>query len=651
MALPVALPVAISAIKALVRFRDRIDTILSLNETTTGLPFALPPAPKHNAPFLKAMLTYCKTDQGKMALHLHGLEAAYEKVAADPYSISAAIDGPRNDLFELFYVASDTAATYLGPDDKPWVRGPSPDMRLAYFIVESQRLSKNPVLARVLLTAADTLLEFAGENASLFVSSPSTRAIVEDLIEEFAGKRDFDDEGLDVVFKSLLGSAIVAFAKNPPDVDGRPALKALFTALGNVRDSLGNDFVAKIISVEGFEKLISAYALESSKDPTFITTSPLLQKPLTAMLSRIGNDFPQMVDDSKAFLGVLEAGLGAASGDMVELIRREFDDQPALATVLALTMDRIGQEAQKSRLFDSLTKGTLIADLYRISLSAIAAAPLRFSGKSDVDQFISRLVSGLALTLSQKELTEAFSQDTLKALASQALTVLAQSPEVLVGYDKFATAVLSAVFKAGAQAIGDGVTKDDLTEIAAVIIKTSSENTALLGLDDRLCTIIACIGGALDAPLLCGLNTAKGRKDLLLACFQAVAANPVVWGQWEEKDLVQPLIEAVLDGLKKDPTTLLTGPVLVDSVRRILLATARRGSVILDKSITSDALKFLLAVSLERAGSQIGKTIDGENLPAFLERVVMSYLASPFALTGIPTPALEALFVKAVLEI
>lgn len=548
-------------------------------------------------------------------------------------------------------MASDTAATYLGPDNKPFVRGPSPDMRLAYFVVESQRLAKNTVLARVLLTAADTLLEFAGENASLFVSNPSTRAIVEDLIEEFAGKRDFDDEGMDVVFKSLLGSAVVAFTKNPPDADGRPALKALFAALGSVRDSMGKDFVARIISVAGFEKLISAYALESSKDPSFITTSPLLQKPLASMLSRIGIDFPHMVDDPKAFLGVLEAGLGAATEDVSGIIDREFGNQPALAAVLELVMTSIGQEAQKNQLFAGLATGTLVADLYRTTLTALAAAPLKFAGKDDVDKVITGLVAGIAQTLSQKELSQAFSPDTLRALASQSLAVLAANPEFLAGNDKFATTLLGAVLASGARAIGNGATKDDLIEILAAAIKAASENGALIGLDKKLCAIISCIGSTLDAPHLRTLNTAKGQKDLLIACLQTVAANPVIWGKWEEKDLVKPVLVAVIDGLKTDPTVLLTGPVFVDSIRRILLVAARRGSVIADKSITSDALKFLLALSLEQAGNQIGKTIDGENLPAFLERVVMSYLASPFVLTGIFAPALEALFAKAMIGI
>ena len=65
MPLPIAIPLAISAIKALLRFRDQVDTILSLNEATTGLPFALPPPPTDNAPYLPAMRSFFQAGDGQ----------------------------------------------------------------------------------------------------------------------------------------------------------------------------------------------------------------------------------------------------------------------------------------------------------------------------------------------------------------------------------------------------------------------------------------------------------------------------------------------------------------------------------------------------------------------------------------------------------
>ena len=152
----------------------------------------------------------------------------------------------------------------------------------------------------MLLAASDTLFVFAGENANLFISNPQTRSLVENLIEEFASKRDFNDEGIETIFKALLGSTVLAFANNPGILANKPALKALFAALGDVRDQLGNNFVAKIISVDGFEQLIAAFATGVAKDPAFIINNDLVQKVLTATLTEIGNNFVAIVDDPKA---------------------------------------------------------------------------------------------------------------------------------------------------------------------------------------------------------------------------------------------------------------------------------------------------------------------------------------------------------------
>ena len=49
--------------------------------------------------------------------------------------------------------------------------------------------------------------------------------------EEFADKRDFDDESAETIFKTLLGSTIVAVAENPGRLAEESALKPLFAAI------------------------------------------------------------------------------------------------------------------------------------------------------------------------------------------------------------------------------------------------------------------------------------------------------------------------------------------------------------------------------------------------------------------------------------
>ncbi len=632
MAFPIAIPVAISAVKALIRFRGQLDTILSQNVTTTGLPFALPPAPTDDARYLKDMLGFFSTDQGKMVLHLRGLAEEFKNVEASPHSTDASIDEKRKKLFELYYLAADVRPDILGPSDPGQAapaRGPSADMRLAYFVVESQRLSRNMATVRVLLATADTLLEFTGENAGLFISNPQTRSLIENLIEEFAGKRNFDDDGIETIFKSLLGATLAALANHPGDLVNKPAMKALFAALGDVRDKMGNNFAAEIISMEGFEKLVASYATFAAKDPSFMTDNVYLQQVLSAMLGMIGSDFPKMVKDPKAFLGILEAGLGAATAHVNILLKGKLEGQPVLAAVLKSVCGEVEALAHKNALFKNIGSGQLIADIYKTGLQAVAANPVLFSTQNDTNKFISSLLSGLASALAQKDLSTLFSEDTLRALASESLVVLSANATFLTGHHEFATNLLAAVFQSGAKSIKDGVTKDDLIDIAKAALKAASENIALVRMDARFAAIISSFCNACSGVDSKQLTTAQGRKDLVLISLQVVAANPQVWGQWEEKKLAQPLVEAVLAGLKEDPTQLLSGPVLVDAVRRILISVARRGNQIISKSVSPEVLKNILLQCLKRANQEIGKTVDGENLPLYLERAVISFMAVP----------------------
>ena len=133
-------------------------------------------------------------------------------------------------------------------------------------------------------------------------------------------------------------------------------------------------------------------------------------------------------------------------------------------------------------------------------------------------------------------------------------------------------------------------------------------------LNTQLAATIASLGDAIAAGGLQQLLNPQGRKALLLAALQAVAANPTVWGGLQDRKLIQPLVKAILQGLATDQTHLLSGPVLVDAAQRILLAAVRRGQQLIDQALSPDDLKKLLMMAVHRAQQEIGKTIDGELL-------------------------------------
>ncbi|MFZ4628331.1 MAG: hypothetical protein ACOYNR_08385, partial [Blastocatellia bacterium] len=65
--MPVAITpsLVISVVFDLIRYRDRVETILAVREAGEGLPFLLPPAPADEAPHLEEMIAFFATPPGQ----------------------------------------------------------------------------------------------------------------------------------------------------------------------------------------------------------------------------------------------------------------------------------------------------------------------------------------------------------------------------------------------------------------------------------------------------------------------------------------------------------------------------------------------------------------------------------------------------------
>jgi hypothetical protein len=180
MALPITAPLAISAIRALIRYRDRVDTILALSTAEEGLPFRLPKPPIDHQAHFADMLRFFETEQGQIMLALNDLTQTFKAVKTADEEDSA-IPGEVRNCFALYFEATEVKPKRWAPDanDAEWRKssstGPSEEMRLAYYVVESDRLSRNPALTRILLTTADTLLEVLGEKCRDLYRQPQDR--------------------------------------------------------------------------------------------------------------------------------------------------------------------------------------------------------------------------------------------------------------------------------------------------------------------------------------------------------------------------------------------------------------------------------------------------------------------------------------------
>lgn len=635
MPFPLAIPVALSAIQALIKFRGRLDTILSLNETTKGLPFALPPAPQFDAPHIDPMVEFFMGDVGQNILVIRGFTKEWRIVQPSPRAPE--VQAERRVLLQAYYEATDIMPERLGPDpamNRQIVsKGPSKEMRLAYYIVESHRLSRNPAVTRVLLAAADTLLEFGAENASMFVSDPRTRGLVETLLREFAVERDWDDASGEVIFKTLLGAAAVAALENRGSLPDQPILQALFDALGDVQQEMGADgpeFVARLVTKGGFRKLVGRFLIQAADQPGLLPDTPVLKESLVAMLRVTGENLDGILGDPKAMVGVLEAGIAAAAGAAVTIIDEKVGGEPLLAVVLKAVATEFKTAGDERALFRKIGNGELLTALYQASLRSVAANPDALASQAKLDKHVAALISAFAGELSKKKLIDALSMDTLRLLAVRALEVAANDPAFLGVHGEFAAKVVGAALAATGDALKDGLTTDDLVEITEKTMLVASTNLNLVEMDDHLRAVLEALGATLADKGLSSLTSGRGRKELFYAGLQSISTNPRVWQGFAEKDLVEPLITGVISAFAGNPGSLLAGPALVPAFEQVLKAAASRGRALLENETTPAALESLLSAALDAADKEVGTAIDGENLPEFLRRVITAFLASPF---------------------
>jgi hypothetical protein len=632
MSLPLSIPIAMSAIQALIRFRGRLDTILSLNETGKGLPFALPQAPQRHGPHIDPMIEFFRGDLGKSILAIRGLAKEWEIIKSDPREPE--VQAELLLLLEAYYEATDTMPQLLGPDmslNRLIVsKGPSREMRLAYYVVESHRLSRNPAVTRVLLAAADTLLEFGTDAASLFVSDPRTRGLVETLLRRFAVEQDWDEASSDVIFKALLEAAALAALENRGSFADEPVLRTLFDALGEVQQEMGADFVAKLITNDGFRSLASRFLIRAADQPGLLPGTPFLKETLASMLRVAGQNLDGILGDPKAIAGVLEAGIAAAAGAAISIIEKKLADEPLLAVVLKAVAAEFKNAGVKRVLFRKVGNGELFTALYQASLMSLAANPDAIASQAKLKKHVATLIAAFAEELSKKKPVDALSIETVRALAVRGLEVLSQEPAFLASHGELAASVLGGVLSLAASAQKDGLTTADLLEIAGETVRLTSTRLNLLEMNDNLRAVLESIGLVLSDRGLSRLTTGRGRKELFFAAFESVSVNPRTWNGFAEKELAEPLVTGIIRAFAADPSGLLSGPALIPAFQQVLRAAASRGRALLDGATTPKAFQKILSGALGVADREIGTLIDGEVLPEFLRRVVLSFLAAPF---------------------
>lgn len=651
MAFPIAMiPLALSAIRGLLKFRGQLDSIFLAKEASAGLPFLLPPAPDSIAEHIDGMKAFFATEEGESILEFTGQTAQFA-------SLSTIGPAEEKELIRIYLEVKGLELKKVGPEWSDLAVTPSlsQDAQLAYFMVSSDRLSRNPAVTRVILASAETLLEFAGDNAAFFISNPKTASIVGSVLKEFAGDSDLDDMSAKMIVRRLLGSAVVAALDHRGDLPDHPALNLLYGALAEVRrqhGATGANFVNSIITKEGFQQVVQNYLVMAADDQRFLSAlgkiatgrdgddplAGLAKNSFAALLNALGGDLENILNDPRALSGVLEAALGAAARSAGPVLEKELAGQPLLVAVLKSVAEEVDEKTAQDALLGSVVAGELWGSLFSASLSAVAANAAAIQSSADVKPIVADLIAGVADVLSKqdiKEMVEDRGTDAFRLLAARSLEILAKEPEFLVGQHAFARKVLGSVLEATAPLLRDGLQVDDLLVVVDEAVSAAAGNLALVEMDDSLRAVLSSLGTALSQQGTRELLNARSRRDALLAGLRAVAANPVVWQAWSkpgQADLVKPLVEGLLAGLASDVelTKLVSGPVMVEAFRKSLLALGRLGAGWVTAETTEAQVEGLLTASLARAKGVVGKAVDGENLPDYLERVLVEFLKAPF---------------------
>jgi hypothetical protein len=536
-----------------------------------------------------------------------------------------------SELYSIYFKARGIQPEFVTPPPgDEALPGASADTLLAYYSVRSGRLTNNPAGVRIALATAETLLEAAGANAGYFISNPATRTVVETLVERFTSE-SLEDAGFELIGKRFLIAAVAAATEAPGLTQGMPALKPLLGALADVsaESGGGRNLVAGIVSAGGFTRLLTGYLTRVAADPSFLTKDALVQKALAAGLNGLVAKLPRIAEEPGVLSGVIEAALGEAIRHVPALLEGKIGGNPLLATVLSTLAGEVSNSTEP--FFKRLSPVNLLPAIYKTALQKIAADPALVTGAGGESAVLRELVRNVAAAVAELEPANVFSEESLRTLAAMGIEALGNHPELLAGNEAAATQTLGLVFRTGAAALKDlRLDREELIALAGAALETAAAHPAVAKADPAFAAVLPVISKALLDSDLKSLLTGESWRAAVLAGLNAVVSNPAVWKEFRDRDIVQPLAGAIVAALSGGNALLLTGPSFAATLQTVLTLAARRGSLLLEDTVSPADLGAVIAAAIAAAGSG-GAAVDAGTLPLFLERIMASYLKHPFA--------------------
>lgn len=651
MALPVALiPVAISAIRSLVLLNRKVGRIATLARLDEDVPVFLPKVPdniiRHSDDRRRMEEAFSGDTPERQALQQRGLAHLFDQYADkdDPLP-----DEQRRMLFfrflNVFYQIEDAAGA-TGQAE------PGDASGLDSFLVRSARLGQGSTGLRILRATAETLVDFLGENATVFLARSNHGAVLSTILREFAAETDLEEDNPERIIKVLLGSVALAATDESQTLSDEPLALLLFASLGQVRRDMGEDFVAGIISRDGFDAVVSDWltrlanddllvelvadirGLEGSDyDPSRPETLPARLQPVYGVLSETLKVIGSRVKPGDALSGeealraVFGAVLDGLSNHSAALLADELAGKELMAQVLNATLTQLaGHPAIRS--------DALAAPVFAAGLNALAQALPRI-GPDDALSKAETLVRDLALAVASDPFQEAMSRITQKrgarfadALAAELVNALAHRAaylsEDIGGHGRF---VLQSVLSAAPDLLDRGLNRETLTAIfsdtVALIYPADTPEGSFTA--EVLPLILPLFDGMGDAAARLGPD---GVEAILRSYITHLGTNRPVWQEVFERGLIAEIITAIAGGIRDADTPVRLPPdTIVGLVSAALVATGRNALDIaevpddpaLAKAAIRDLIRRDTRRAIDRAVARLGRGAGTEDLPDLVE--------------------------------
>lgn len=658
MAIPLqAIPVAISAVRSLILIGKRTEDILTERQTQAPLPVMLPPLPDsmiEDLVFDSQDMRQAFAPGGRFRTLLDDLGLA-DKFDADMASTGARLAFQTRRYLGLYYEARDAANGVIDAS--------SPYQSVAPFLVVSSEAGTGRTAGKLLRMVADTLLDFLGQSAPVFLSQSRNQLLISTILREFAAGTNLEQDPPDRILKTLLGSVAAAAADttsagNPPS--DNPLALLLFASLGKVRRDMqdeGDDFVARIISRQGFQAVVGDWLTRvatddhlvrlvagfrdldaGSYDPADPSTLPAGLQPVYGALSEvllvIGKSEAAALRQDDVFESVFKAVLDGVTDHSDALLQRELGGRKAMAELLQATITAIDTHMPDHG-------NPLIAPIFGTAQKLLARSLPHLSQDEAVDRSVA-----LALALAQKmaspeflEISDALTRgrdpDFARALIASTLELLGDRPDLLLdGQDGHIPDILREVLQAAPDLVKQGLSRDAITaltgDIIAVVLPDDGANGGFAR--DVMPVVLGLVqqvgqGGQVLPP--------KDIETLLRAYATHFGANRPVWEALIARDLLDPVIltvSAVLqDGAAPPPR--LPPQTIAAILQAVLEATGRQGLALADLAGAAAAgpgqvqtlLRDELTCALTGVFARLGRGIDSHQMAPLL-RVVLDQL-------------------------